>query len=182
MERPSALMVLIFIIIVAAVIVAILGFAMTKPNTLWVQRSTSINAPPETIFDLINDFHNWSIWAPHDNMDPTMKRTYSGPATGKGAVSDWVSNGRAGRGRMAIVESVPTSKISILVDFVKPFETHNLNEFNLEPAGNSTNVTWTMEGMNLYPMKLMSIFVDMESMFGKHFETGLSSLKIVAER
>jgi hypothetical protein len=39
-----------------------------------------------------------------------------------------------------------------------------------------------MEGMNLYPMKLMSIFVDMESMFGKHFETGLSSLKIVAER
>ncbi len=175
-------MVLIFVILVAAVVVGILGFAATKPNTYRIQRSTSINARPEIIFDLINDFHNWSIWAPHDNMDPTMKRTYSGPPTGTGAVSEWVSNGRAGRGGMSIVESVPTSRICVLVDFVKPFETHNLNEFNLEPAGDATTVTWTMEGMNRYPMKLMGIFVDIESMFGKHFETGLKTLKIVAER
>jgi hypothetical protein len=67
--KTSALMVLIFVIIVAVVIVAILRFAATKPNTLRVQRSTSINAAPQQIFDLINDFHNWSIWAPQDNMD-----------------------------------------------------------------------------------------------------------------
>jgi hypothetical protein len=111
-----------------------------------------------------------------------MRRMYSGPATGTGAVSDWISNGRAGRGRMALVESVPTSKICILVDFVKPFEAHNLNEFSLESVGESTNVTWTLEGTNLYPMKLAGIFVNMESVFGKHFEIGLSSLKVVAER
>jgi hypothetical protein len=162
--------------------VAILGYAATKPNTLWVQRSMSINAPPETIFDLINDFHNWRVWAPHDKVDPSMKRTYSGPATGAGAVSEWVSAGRAGKGRMAIVDSVPASKVCILVDFAKPFEADNFNEFSLEPVGDATNVTWTMEGTNLYPMKLAGIFVNMENVFGKQFEIGLSSLKLVAER
>jgi hypothetical protein len=83
---------------------------------------------------------------------------------------------------MAITQSVPPGLISIKVDFVKPFEAHNINEFTLEPEGASTRITWTMDGTNLYIMKLMSIFVNMDSAVGKHFESGLKNLKGVAEQ
>ena len=65
----------IFIVIV---FVAMLLFAMSKPDTFSVQRSIRIKAPPEKVFAFINDFHKWSNWAPQDKEDPTMKRTYSG--------------------------------------------------------------------------------------------------------
>jgi hypothetical protein len=175
-------MILRIVIIVAVLIAAILAFAATKPKTFHVQRSTIINASQEKIFALINDFHNWSGWAPQDKLDPTMNRTYSGGAKGKDAVSDWDSTGSAGKGRMTITESEPYRMISINVDFVKPFEAHNINELTFEPAGTSTKVTWTMNGTNLYVMKIMSVFRNMDSVIGRHFESGLDNLKTVAEQ
>jgi hypothetical protein len=168
--------------VVAMLIAAILLFAASRPNTIRVQRSIVINAPPAKVFGLINDFHNWSRWAPQDKEDPSMKRTYSGSAQGNGAISDWNSSGNAGKGRMTITDSIPDSRVEIKVDFVKPFDAHNTNEFVLEPAGNSTTVTWTMQGSNLYIMKVMGIFVNMDRMMGKHFETGLNNLKSAAEQ
>jgi hypothetical protein len=111
-----------------------------------------------------------------------MHRTYSAAANGQGAVSEWDSTGSAGKGRMSIIESVTPRMISIKVDFVKPFEAHNINEFTLEPAGTLTKVTWTMNGTNLYIMKIAGIFVNMDRVAGKHFESGLANLKTVAER
>jgi len=175
-------MILRVLIIVVVLIAAVLVYAATKPNAFSVQRSRSIQAPPERIFALINDFHNWSRWAPQDNEDSTMKRAFSGPESGTGAVSDWDSSGSAGKGRMTITESVPSKKISVKVDFAKPFEAHNVNEFTLEPDDGSTKVTWSMQGTNLYMMKLMSIFVNMDRVAGKHFENGLDKLKAIAEK
>ena len=83
---------------------------------------------------------------------------------------------------MTITESVPSKKVSVKVDFVRPFEAHNVNEFTLESGGTSTIVTWSMHGTNLYMMKLMSIFVNMDRMAGKHFEDGLDNLKAIAEK
>jgi len=175
-------MILRIVIVVAVLIAAILAFAATKPNTLRIQRSININASPEKIFALINDFHNWSSWAPQDKEDPTMTRIYSGAANGEGAVSDWNSTGSAGNGRMTITGSVPSEKISIQVDFVRPFEAHNVNQFTLERAGTSTKVTWTMNGTNLYIMKVMSVFKSMDDVIGPHFEHGLANLKAIAEQ
>ena len=68
------------VVIVAVAIAAILAFvvifAATRPNTFRVQRSLTIDAAPERIFPLIDDFHNWARWAPQDKEDPSMKRTY----------------------------------------------------------------------------------------------------------
>ena len=111
-----------------------------------------------------------------------MSRTYSGPANGQGAVSEWNSSCSAGRGQMVIIESVAPKRISIKVDWVKPLETHNVNEFTLEPAEASTRVTWSMRGTNLFIMKIMSIFVNMDRVVGKHFESGLYNLKTLAEQ
>jgi hypothetical protein len=71
--------------------------------------------------------------------------------------------------------------LAIETDFVKPFEAHNMNDFVLEPAGDGTKVIWTMHGTNLYLMKVMGIFVNMDRVMGKHFEAGLHNLKTLAE-
>ena len=167
---------------VLVAVAAILILAATKPDTFRIERSVTIQASAERIFPLINDFHNWSEWAPQDREDPSIKRSYSGPASGVGAASEWTSNGRAGSGKMSITESVPASRVVIDVHFVKPFAAHNVNVFALEPAGAATKVTWSMEGTNLYFMKLMSVFSSMDRMMGGHFESGLRDLKAAAER
>ena len=66
----------IIAVILAIAIAVVLILAATKPDTLRVQRSDSIKAPPEKIFPLINDFHQWRSWSPYENKDPAMKRTY----------------------------------------------------------------------------------------------------------
>ncbi|HXX13784.1 MAG TPA: SRPBCC family protein [Candidatus Eremiobacteraceae bacterium] len=168
-------------VVVILLIAALFGYAASKPNTLTVRRTLMINAPLDRVFGLVNDFHNWHQWAPQDKDDPTMVRAFSGPTSGKGAASQWDSKGRAGKGRMLIVESEPTRRICVDVDFLEPFETHNENEFVFESVGTATNVTWTMHGTNLLVMKLMSIFVNMDKQLGAHFENGLQNLKAAAE-
>lgn len=172
----------IIALVVVVLIVALLVFAATKPDISRVQRSASINAPPEKIFPLINDFHHWGAWSPYEKLDPTMKRTYSGAANGKGAMYAWEGSGKAGIGRMEIAETSPASKITLNLDFVKPFEAHNIIDFTLEPTGDSTNVTWAMHGHSPYLAKVMHVFFDMDSMVGKDFETGLANLKALVEK
>ncbi len=46
-------------IIVVVLIVALLGYAATRPDTFRVERARSIKAPPEKIFALINDLNSW---------------------------------------------------------------------------------------------------------------------------
>lgn len=166
---------------ILVLLVLLLLYAATKPSALRVQRSITINAAPDKFFALINDFHNWSKWAPQDRQDSTMTRTFNGPSGGVGATSEWISTGSAGQGRMSITESVPNRRVQVQVDFRKPFKTHNTNIFELERAGNSTTVTWTLETTNPYFMKLLTVFLNMERMFGRHFEIGLRNLKSVAE-
>lgn len=166
---------------ILVLLILLLLYAATKPSTLRVQRSIDINAPPDKVFALINDFHNWIKWAPQDKQDSTMTRTFAGPSNGVGAISGWTSTGTAGEGRMSVTESVPDRRVVVQVDFRKPFETHNTNTFELQPAGNATTVTWTLETNHRYFMKLLAIFLNMEQMFGRHFELGLHNLKSTAE-
>jgi carbon monoxide dehydrogenase subunit G len=172
----------IILIAVVVLVIALLIFAATKPDSFQVQRTASIKAPPEKIFPLIDDFQNWGAWSPYENKDPAMKRTRSGAVNGKGAVYEWDGDKNVGKGRMEITESSPTSKIVIQLDFFKPFEAHNIAEFRLEPQGDSTKVTWAMHGPAPFVSKLMQVFINFDNMIGKDFEQGLANLKTVAEK
>jgi hypothetical protein len=172
----------IILIVIVVLIAAILAYAATRPNNFRVQRSASINASPEKIFPLIADFHNWASWSPWEKKDPAMKRTYSGAASGKGAAYAWEGNKDVGSGRMEITEATSPSKITIQLDFIKPFEGHNIAELTLQPAGGATNVTWEMHGPMAFIMRVFGIFVNMDRMIGNDFETGLANMKAVAEK
>ena len=170
-------------ITVVVLIAALLLFATTKPDTFMVQRVATIHAPPERIFPLLNDFHNWGVWSPWEKLDTAMTRTYSGPESGVGATYAWSGNSDVGTGRMEITQSVAPTQVMIALDFLSPFESHNTAELVLTPAGDSTTtVTWTMRGPNQYIGKVMSVFVSMDKMIGKDFEAGLANLKTATEQ
>lgn len=168
-------------IVVGLLLAGLLVFAATRPNTFQVQRKQSIQAPPDRIFALIEDYHHWSAWSPYEKLDPTMKKSFSGSEKGKGAVYNWAGNSRAGEGRMEIVNAVSPRLIKIKLDFLKPFEGHNTAVFTLDSRGGSTEVIWAMYGPQPFMFKLMSIFADMDKMLGKEFAAGLASLKAIAE-
>jgi len=174
-----------FKLVAAVVVLVILGalvFAATRPDTFRVQRSASIKAPPEKLFPLIEDFHQWEAWSPWEGIDPDLKRTYSGAPSGRGAVYEWNGNKNVGHGRMEIVESTPPSKVVIKIDFITPFEAHNTVEFTLVPRGVSTEVTQAMYGQNSFMAKLMGLFFSMDKMVGDKYEQGLATLKRIAEK
>jgi uncharacterized protein YndB with AHSA1/START domain len=177
------------IAIIAAVLViavaVVLILAANKPDTFSVQRATTVKAPPEKIFLLINDFHQWGSWSPYEAKDPAMKRSYSGAESGKGAIYAWDGNRNVGSGRMEILDASAPSKIVIKLDFFTPFEGHNTAEFTMLPQGGSsqtTNVTWLMHGPAPCMSRLMQVFVNFDNMIGRDFEVGLANLKRVAEQ
>jgi hypothetical protein len=99
-------------VILAIAIAAVLILAASKPGTLRVQRATSIKAPADKIFPLINDFRQWRSWSPYENKDPVMKRTFSGAEIGKGAVYAWDGDKNVGSGRMEILDTSGRRKSS----------------------------------------------------------------------
>jgi uncharacterized protein YndB with AHSA1/START domain len=174
------------IAVIAVVLVLALATALIlaarKPDTLRVTRATSIKAPAERIFPLINDFHQWGGWSPYEHKDPAMKRGYSGAESGKGAVYAWDGNNNVGSGRMEILETQAPSRIVIKLDFIKPFEGHNIAEFTMLPQGDATNLTWTMVGPAPFMSRLMQVFINLDHMIGKDFEAGLANLKKLTEK
>lgn len=170
---------LIAIVLIAA---AVLGLALTQPDSFSVTRTATIKASPEKIIGYVNDFHQWPVWSPWEKLDPNMKRTFEGAPSGQGAVYAWIGNDEVGQGRMEITENTPPSKVAIKLDFIKPFQSSNVTTFTLQPQGDGTLVTWTMSGPSQFITKLMSVFVSMDKMIGKDFEKGLSQLKAAAEK
>lgn len=168
-------------VVLVVAIAGVLLYAATKPDSFRVQRVVLINAPPDKVFPLINDFKAWPAWSPYEKKDPAMKRTYGAVTAGKGATYAWDGDKNVGQGSMEIVESSPR-KILTKLDFLKPFEAHNMAEFVLEPKGDSTSVTWAIYGPSPYMSKVIGTFINIDDMIGRDFEKGLADLKAAAEK
>ena len=160
----------------------VLAFAATRPDDFRVQRSASIKASPEKIFPHINDLHAFNAWNPFNKKDPDIKGSYSGAASGPGAAYAFEGNSDVGRGRIEIIDSRPASEVRMNLHMLAPTEGRNVVEFTLHPKGDTTNVTWAIQGPLPYLSKIVSLFFDMDAMIGKEFESGLAELKAITER
>ena len=172
-------------ITLAVLLLALLAFAATRPDSFRVQRQIDIKAPPDKIFANVNDFHKWGGWSPWEKLDPAMKRSFSGADSGKGSVYVWDSK-EAGSGRMEILDAPAAQAVKIKLDFTQPFEAHNTVDFTLAPQAGAaspvTQVTWAMHGPSNFITKLVGVFFSMDAIVGKDFEKGLADLKAVSEK
>ncbi len=166
---------------VVLLLALVLIYAATKPDLFHVERSIEIKASPEKIFGLVNDFRQWDAWTPY-NKDPAMKKTYSANTIGKGAHYAWVGNKDVGEGEITITDTSAPRTIAMELHMIKPFEGRNHVVFSFNAVADSTKVVWALEDQHTYFLKLLSIFLNMDKMIGKDFETGLARLKAAAEK
>lgn len=149
-------------------------------STYEVTRSTTIDADPAVVHGLLNDFHEWRTWSPWEDLDPDLKRTYTGPDSGVGAHYAWSGNRKAGEGSMVITSETPL-EVDVKLDFLKPFAATNQVQFILTPTGGGTKVEWRMEGEQKGFWGFVGRFMNMDKLVGKDFERGLAQLKAAAE-
>jgi len=163
-----------------AVIVLFLAYAATRPTNFRVERSATLAASPAALFAQVNDHHNFSVWNPFLKLDPNVKNTSSGPASGVGAVCSWEGNSDIGAGSSTIIESKPSELVRMRMDWKRPMEGTATVDFTFRPADDKTVVTWAMYGKNNFLGKVVSIFMDCDKMCGPPFEQGLAALGKVA--
>jgi hypothetical protein len=171
----------LILLVVIGLIAIVLIYAATRPDTFHVERAIDIKAAPESIFPLINDFHQWESWSPY-NKDPAMKNTYSGAGSGKGARYAWEGNKEVGQGEISITDAVSPRQIEFELHMIKPFEGRNHVVISIDAKGDTSTVTWALEDKHTYFMKVMSLFLNLDKMIGGDFERGLAKLKRVAEK
>ena len=163
----------------------VIGFCVVvalQPSTFSIERSTSVAAPPATVFALIDDFKAWDAWSPWSKLDPNAKTAISDPSAGKGATFSWDGNEQVGAGSITNMESKPDELVKVEQVFVRPFAGKANMAFRFAPTDIGTKVTWKMDGTNDFFGKAMCLFMDMDALLGKDFENGLASLKETAEK
>ncbi len=178
MLKKAILGILVLIVVGVVILGAIIAM---QPEGYKVTRSATYNAPPEKVFEQVNDFRKWDAWSPWAKIDPAMKTTFSGPPTGVGSTYAWVGNSEVGEGKMTITESRPSDLVKIDLEFIQPFAGISVTEFTFKPESDGTNVIWTMSGKYNFMSKAFSLVINMDKMIGDDFEKGLAQMKPIVE-
>jgi hypothetical protein len=166
----------------AAILAVILIVASFQSDEMNVARSTTIAAPPEAVFKVVNDFRQWDSWSPWTKLDPDMKKTLEGPPEGVGAKYHWDSQkADVGAGTTTLVESKAPEKVGMKIDMVRPMAGSCDAQFTFAPEGTGTKVTWAMQSKKPFVGKVIGLFMDCEKMCGDQFNEGLANLKKVVE-
>jgi effector-binding domain-containing protein len=141
---------------------------------LYVQRSGQIDASTDRVFEAVADFGTWTRWSPWLCVDPDAQVDITPHAASVGSVYSWKGE-LVGEGEIEHLRLVPGQLIEEQLRFVKPFRSQAYVTFGLEPAGEGTKITWTMEGS--LPWFLFWMRGQMERFVGMDYERGLKMLK-----
>lgn len=166
-------------LVLALVAVVAIGGMLLSP-TFQVSRSRQIQAPPDKLYALVAAPKAWQQWSVWNRRDPAMAITYSGPESGVGAAWDWKSTSQ-GNGGMRLTAVEPPQRVAYEIHF-EGFNRPSTGELRFKPAGNGTEVTWTMNGdMGGNPLyRWFALFSD--RMIGQDFDAGLANLQALAEK
>jgi uncharacterized protein YndB with AHSA1/START domain len=172
----------LFLLFVLAALSAGIIYISLSPDRFSVARSTVIDAPPERIYPLINDLHEWERWSPWAKLDPDQAIDYEGSPLGAGAIMSWAGNRKVGQGKMKIAESSPNERVRLRLQLIKPMRAIHDVHIDLNPLGETrTEVVWNMSGRNEFVAKAIHAFVSVDRRIGEQFEQGLANLKKLAE-
>lgn len=173
---------------ILSTIVALLGLiliiAAFQPKEWSVERSVLIDAPREKVWTIVSDLNRYSEWNPYARLDPEAKITVTGPAATLGSTYAWDGN-QSGAGRMTTVALEDGARIDFQLEFVRPMSVTNKASFIVGPQESPTKMTWSMQGHHEGFTGLLSralhLFIGIEALVGQQFESGLATLKAIAE-
>ena len=171
------------LIVIVAIIALVLIIALFAKKDYKVEKQVTINKPVSEVFNYvkyIKNQDNYSVW---NQMDPGMKKTYTGTDGTVGFIYAWDSNKQAGKGEQEIKNIVEGERVDCEIRFKKPMESTAPAYMSTEAAGdNQTIVKWGFEGHMSYPTNIMMVFMDIPGMIGKDLQTNLNNLKNILEK
>ena len=166
-----------FLYVIGAFVAILIVIGLLLPRHTRVEVSALVDAPPATVFALVNDFRRVDLWSPKTASDPNARVIFSGPPRGIGATVTW-DGVIVGSGTQAIVESRPYEHIATMINPGEAGEARTWFDFAREDG--KTRVTWGFahdHGLNLvgrYFALLLSGVVKRE------FENGIAALQELA--
>ncbi len=178
----KTILVILYLVLGIIALFLIVGLFVKKDYK--VSREVLINEPKETVFEyvkLLKNQNNFSVWA---QIDPNMKKTFTGTDGTVGFVSAWESdNKHVGKGEQKILNIDIGGKIDYEIRFIKPFKSISYATMSTTFVDeNQTNVKWVFTGKMKYPMNLMLLFMNMEKSIGNDLQNGLNNLKTILEK
>ncbi|MBC6998656.1 SRPBCC family protein [Cytophaga sp. FL35] len=164
--------------ILLGIIALVILLALIAPKTYHVSRSVVIEKPRSEVFTYLRSLKNMDDWSPWAKKDPNMEKKITGTDGEVGAVSYWNGNKEVGEGEQEITKIVPEQRIESELRFLKPFASTSDAYLQIDEVdATNSKVTWGFSGKNKFPMSIMMLFMSMDKMVGKDFESGLSDLK-----
>jgi effector-binding domain-containing protein len=173
-----ALKTILIILLTLLGLFVILGFI--GPKSFRVERSLVIAAPVDVVFNRVSKLAEMKNWGPWQAMDKDQVQSIEGTDGTVGAVWKWEGD-TVGKGMQEIVAIETNKSVRTKLTFLEPMEAVNESTYDLEDLGDSTRITWGLQGENDFLGRVMGLFKVMDRMIGPDFERGLSNLKGLAE-
>lgn len=163
--------------IVLLLVVAVVVVGLFLPKQYDVERSITIDAPPEVVFAYLNDLEKWEAWEPFSKADPTIVTTLGDPSAGLGATQSWT--GDSGDGSLTFTMADPDKGIAYDLNF-EGFDPSS-SEMTYEVVDGKTVLTWSMEGEITTPVIGGYFVMMMDAMVAPMYDDGLANIRKVAE-
>lgn len=171
------------LISIGLVLLGLVGFGMTLPTEMNLEKEIVINKPKDLVFAELKTFKNHSYWSPWAKKDPNMKQEFKGTDGTVGFISSWDGNKDVGTGEEEIKNIVEGERIDVELRFKKPWEDTSKAYFVTIPAGdNMTTVKWGFNGNSPFPFNLICYLTNMKDQLGNEFYLGLVGLKEYIEK
>lgn len=174
----------LFLGILVTLIVIVFIVASMVSGTYDVERTVTIEQPKTIVYDYIKYLRNQDNYSKWANIDPNMKKSFSGEDGTVGFISAWDSDHKdVGKGEQEIVKIDEGARIDYEIRFLEPWESTSPAFMSVDSVDSlSTNVTWGFHGEMPMPMNLMLLFMDMEEVLGNDLAEGLDNLKAILEK
>ncbi|MBI2258271.1 MAG: SRPBCC family protein [Flavobacteriia bacterium] len=149
-----------------------------------VEREIKISQPLEKVFSYVKLLKNQNEYSKWAGLDPGMKKFYKGKDGEKGFISGWKSKkSDVGSGEQEIINIIENKQIDYEIRFKEPFESTSNARLSLNSiSSNECRVVWSFDGKMNYPMNLMLLFMDFETMIGNDLQYGINKLKRIIEK
>lgn len=157
------------------------------PSQVVVERSFTVNRPASTVFTVLNGFRTWEAWSPWIALDPGVRLTRDGPATGVGARLSWSGDPTlVGTGQQVITASEPYSRVVLQATVNGQAEA--LLSYRVDDGGLGSAVHWRFEADLVGDRSLLGGLVGryfglfLKRWVAADFEQGQARFKAFVER
>lgn len=147
-----------------------------------IQRTHTMQAPPNLIFDQVAVLRNWEQWSPWKEKDPGAQFRYEGEDGKAGSILSWSGDQeRSGTGQIRIESLTKPYVLNYVLQFSEPYKLHAKGSFVFtQLEADKTAVKWVDEGDIPYLMRPLLMFMDIDVMLGPDFERGLFKIDSIS--